>query len=101
MYGVVEVKGHQYRVSQGDVIDVQKIEAEVGATIELDQVLFLGGSSPKVGNPTVKGAKVVAEVVRQARSRKVLAMVRKPGAYRKRFGHRQNYTALKIKEIKA
>lgn len=99
MYGVVEVKGHQYRVKAGDVVDVQKLDAEVGSTVELDKVLFLGGSTPKVGTPVVAGAKVVAEVVRQARSRKVLAMVRKPGKYRKRFGHRQAYTALKIKEI--
>lgn len=101
MYGVVEVKGHQYRVQAGDIIDVQKMDAEVGSTVELDQVLFIGGDTPKVGTPLVSGAKVTAEVIRQARSRKVLSMIRKPGAYRKKFGHRQSYTALKITAVKA
>lgn len=101
MYGVVEIKGHQYRVQEGDLIDVQKMDAEVGTTVELEDVLFVGGDSPKVGTPLVAGAKVVAEVVRQARSRKVIVMKRSPGKYRKKNGHRQHYTALKIKEIKA
>ena len=48
MYSVVEVKGHQYKVSQGDIIDVQKMDAEVGSKIELDRVLFIGGDTPKV-----------------------------------------------------
>lgn len=101
MYGIVEVKGHQYKVKAGDTIDVQKMNAEVGSTVELENVLFVGGDSPKVGTPTVAGAKVTAEVVRQARSRKVIVFVRKPGRYQKKNGHRQPYTGLKIKEIKA
>jgi large subunit ribosomal protein L21 len=101
MYGIVEVKGHQYRVKAGDIIDVQKMDAEVGSTVELDQVLFVGGDAPKVGTPVVEGAKVTAEVVRQARSRKIIVFVRKPGRYQKKNGHRQHYTGLKIKEIKA
>jgi large subunit ribosomal protein L21 len=101
MYGVVEIKGHQYRVQAGDLIDVQKMDAEVGSTVELDNVLFVGGDNPKVGTPVVEGAKVVAEVVRQARSRKVIVLKRKPGKYQTKNGHRQHYTALKIKEIKA
>lgn len=101
MYGVVEIKGHQYRVQEGDLIDVQKMDAEIGSTVELTDVLFVGGENPKVGKPLVEGAKVVAEVVRQARSRKVIVMKRSPGGYRKKNGHRQHYTALKIKEIKA
>lgn len=101
MYGIVEIKGHQYRVQEGDVVDVQKLEGEVGSTVELDQVLFVGGDAPKVGQPTVAGAKVEAEIIRQARSRKVIVSVRKPGRYIKKNGHRQQYTALKIKSIKA
>jgi large subunit ribosomal protein L21 len=101
MYGIVEIKGHQYRVQEGDVIDVQKLEGEIGSNIELDQVLFIGGDSPKIGMPVVAGAKVEAEIIRQARSRKVIVAVRKPGKYRKKNGHRQHYTALKIKSIKA
>lgn len=101
MYGIVEIKGHQYRVKAGDIVDVQKLDEEVGATVELDQVLFIGGDTPKVGAPLVEGAKVVAEVVRQARSRKVIVLKRKPGKYQTKNGHRQHYTALKIKEINA
>ncbi len=101
MYSVVEIKGHQYRVKEGDVIDVQKMDAEVGAKVELDKVLFIGGDAPKVGQPLVDGAKVTAEVVRQARSRKVIVFKRKPGLSRTKNGHRQHYTALKITGIKA
>ena len=101
MYGVVEIKGHQYRVQEGDVIDVQKLDAEVGSTVELDQVLFVGGDTPKVGTPVVEGAKVTAEVLRQARARKVIVFKRKPGLYKTKNGHRQHYTALKITGIKA
>jgi large subunit ribosomal protein L21 len=101
MYGIVEIKGHQYRVNEGDVVDVQKIEGEVGTTITLDKVLFIGGDAPKVGQPVVAGAKVEAEIIRQARSRKVFVMKRIPGTYRKKNGHRQQYTGLKIKSIKA
>jgi large subunit ribosomal protein L21 len=100
MYGVVEVKGHQYRVQKDDIIDVEKMDANVGDTVDLD-VLFIGGDSPKVGTPLVKGAKVTAEVIRQARSRKIIVFKRKPGLSRTKNGHRQHYTALKIKEIKA
>jgi len=101
MYGVVEISGHQYRVEAGMTIDVQKLNEEAGSTIELDKVLFIGGSETKVGVPTVSGAKVVAEVVRHDRSRKVIVFKRKPGKYRKKNGHRQQFTTLKIKEIKA
>ncbi len=101
MYGIVEIKGHQYRVQEGDILDVQKLEGEIGSTVELDKVLFIGGDAPKVGLPTVEGAKVQAEIIRQARSRKVIVSVRKPGKYVKKNGHRQHYTALKIKSIKA
>ena len=101
MYSVVEVKGHQYRVKEGDTIDVQKMDAEVGAKVELDRVLFVGGDTPKVGTPVVAGAKVTAEVVRQARARKIIIFKRKPGLSRTKNGHRQHYTALKITSIKA
>ena len=101
MYSVVEIKGHQYKVQEGDIVDVQKMDAEVGTTVELDRVLFIGGDTPKVGMPVVEGAKITAEVVRQARSRKVIVMKRSPGKYRTKNGHRQSYTALKITSIKA
>lgn len=101
MYGVVEIKGHQYKVQEGDIVDVQKMDAEIGSTVKIDRVLFIGGDAPKVGTPVVAGAEVTAEVIRQARSRKVIVMKRSPGKYRKKNGHRQHYTALKITSIKA
>lgn len=99
MYSVVEIKGHQYKLSAGDMIDVEKIDAEVGATLSFDQVLLIGGTTTVVGVPTVAGAKVTATVVRQGRTRKILVLKRKPGAYRKKNGHRQCYTALLVTEI--
>ena len=101
MYGVVEIQGHQYKVQEGDIVDIQKMDAEVGSKIELDQVLFIGGDTPKVGTPIVEGAKITAEVVRQARSRKIIIFKRKAGLSRSKNGHRQHYTALKITGIKA
>ena len=101
MYSVVEIQGHQYRVKEGDIVDVQKMDAEVGSKVELDKVLFVGGDAPKVGTPTVAGASVTAEVIRQARSRKVIVFKRKAGLSRTKRGHRQHYTALKITGIKA
>lgn len=99
MYGVVEVSGHQYKVQAGDVIDVQKLQAEVGTDFETDQVLFVSGDAPQVGKPTVSGAKVKAKVIKQDKSRKLLVFKRKPGLYQKKRGHRTHYTALLITEI--
>jgi len=100
MYGVVEISGHQYRVKAGDVLDVQKLtDQEAGATVELDQVLFVGGETAIVGKPTVSGAKVVAKVIKHDRSRKIIIFKRKPGAYKRKNGHRQHYTSLLITEI--
>ncbi len=99
MYTVVEIKGHQYKLKAGDLIDVEKIEAEVGSSISFDQVLLVGGDKTIVGAPVVGGAKVTAKVVKQGRTRKILVLKRKPGAYRRKNGHRQCYTGLLITEI--
>ena len=99
MYTVVEIKGHQYKLAAGDLIDVERIEAEVGSTITFDKVLLVGGSKTIVGAPVVGGAKVTAKVVKQGRTRKILVLKRKPGAYRKKNGHRQCFTGLLITEI--
>lgn len=99
MYGIVEISGHQYRVKPGDIIDVQKLNAEAGSEIDLDKVLFIGGDAPEIGAPVVAGAKVTAKVVRHARSRKVIVFVRKPGLYQKKNGHRQHYTSLQITSV--
>lgn len=99
MYGVVEIKGHQYRVSAGDVIDVEKMEGEVGSSVDLDKVLFIGGEKALIGTPVVKGAKIKAKVVRQDRDRKLLVFKRSPGSWRRRKGHRQHFTCLVITEV--
>ena len=99
MYGVVEIAGHQYRVQAGDIIDVQKLAAEVGSDVTLDKVLFVGGEKTAVGTPTVSGATVTARIIRTDRSRKLLVFKRKPGMYKKRKGHRQHYTSLFITEL--
>ena len=99
MYSVVEIKGHQYKLKAGDLIDVEKIDAEVGASVSFDKVLLIGGTTTIVGAPTVNGASVTAKVVRQARTRKILVLKRKPGAYRRKNGHRQCYTGLLITEV--
>ena len=99
MYTVVEIKGHQYKLKAGDLIDVERIDAEEGKTVEFDQVLLIGGTKTIVGAPVIGGAKVTAKVVRQGRTRKILVLKRKPGAYRRKNGHRQCYTGLLITEI--
>jgi large subunit ribosomal protein L21 len=99
MYSIVEIGGHQYKVKAGDLIDVQKLEQAEGADVEFDRVLFVGGTTSIVGAPTVSGASVKAKIVRQARSRKVIVFKRKPGAYKKKNGHRQPYTGLLITEV--
>jgi large subunit ribosomal protein L21 len=99
MYTIVEIKGHQYKVKAGDMIDVERIEAEVGDVLTLDKVLLIGGDTTIVGAPSIGGAKVLAKVVKQGRTRKILVLKRKPGAYRRKNGHRQCYTGLFITEI--
>jgi large subunit ribosomal protein L21 len=99
MFSVVEIKGHQYKVSAGDLIDVEKMDVEEGKTVELDKVLLIGGEKVQVGTPTVAGAKVTAQVVKQARTRKLIVLRRSPGGYRKKNGHRQHFTGLVITEI--
>jgi large subunit ribosomal protein L21 len=99
MYTVVEIKGHQYKLSAGDLIDVEKIDAEVGSVVTFDQVLLVGGTKTLVGAPVVGGAKVTAKIVRQGRTRKILVLKRKPGGRRVKNGHRQCYTGLLITEL--
>ncbi|HSR32164.1 MAG TPA: 50S ribosomal protein L21 [Anaerolineae bacterium] len=103
MYAVVKTGGKQYRVSPGDSIEVEKLPFEVGEKIELDQVLLVAnGSGAKIGRPLVKGAKVKATVTRQAKGRKVIIFKYRPSKrYRRRRGHRQHYTRLRIDEIVA
>ncbi|MDH5580838.1 MAG: 50S ribosomal protein L21 [Bdellovibrionales bacterium] len=99
MYGVVEIKGHQYLVRAGDVIDVDKLADETGTNVSFDSVLFVGGKNPVLGKPVVSGAKVSAKVVKQDKARKLIVFKRRPGQYQKKKGHRTHYTSLLITEI--
>ncbi|MGD8624055.1 MAG: 50S ribosomal protein L21 [Anaerolineae bacterium] len=101
MYAVIKTGGKQYRVKPGDTIDVEKLPYDVGDEIELDQVLLVAnGSDAQIGRPLVKGAKVKATVTRQAKGRKVVIFKYRPSKrYRRKRGHRQHYTRLRIDEI--
>ena len=103
MYAVIKTGGKQYKVAANDVILVEKIEAEPGSTISLDQVLMIGdGANVTIGQPLVSGATVAAEVVDQAKADKVIIFKKnRRHNYRRKRGHRQKLTALKITDIKA
>jgi large subunit ribosomal protein L21 len=103
MYAVVRTGGKQYRVTPGEVIKVERLEGEVGATIALDQVLMIGGDGAgelRVGTPVIDGAKVAAEVLEQAKAPKVIVFKKKRRKnYRRKRGHRQLLTVLRIQDI--
>ena len=101
MYAVVMTGGKQYRVSAGDKIRVEKLNAEAGSTVSLDKVLVIGGEGETmVGAPYVAGASVEAEVVANGKADKVVIFKYKAKKdYRKKQGHRQPYTELKINGI--
>jgi large subunit ribosomal protein L21 len=103
MYAVIKTGGKQYRVSPGDSVDVEKLPYEVGEQIELAEVLVVAKEkSATIGQPLVEGAKVKATVTRQAKGRKVVIFKYRPSKrYRRRKGHRQNFTRLRIDEIVA
>lgn len=101
MYAVVETGGRQYKAVEGEAILVEQLPQEVGAQIELDRVLLISGpNGVKVGQPTVKGARVLATVVEQTQGPKIRVFKYTPRKrYRRRRGHRQPYTRLKIEKI--
>lgn len=100
MYAIIETGGKQYKVSEGDVVRVEKLDAEVDSTVVIDKVLMIGGDNVKVGTPTVDGAKVEAKVKAQGKAKKVIVYKYKPKkGYHKKNGHRQLYTELEITGI--
>ncbi|MCF0147527.1 MAG: 50S ribosomal protein L21 [Clostridium sp.] len=103
MYAVLSTGGKQYRVQEGDVIFVEKLNAEVDSTVELTEVLAVSnGDALKVGTPVVEGAKVVAKVLSQGKAKKITVFKYKAKKdYRKKTGHRQPYTKLVIEKIEA
>ncbi len=99
MYAVIATGGKQYKVSEGDIIRVERLGAAAGETVTFDQVLAVGGDELKVGD-SVKNATVEAQVIREGRERKVIVYKYKPkSGYHKKNGHRQYFTAVKISKI--
>ena len=103
MYAVIATGGKQYRVAQGDVIQIEKLDAEEGASIDFDNVLMVGeGEDVKIGAPYVEGSKVTATVTSQMRGEKIEIMkFRRRKHHQKKTGHRQYLTQIEIKEITA
>ena len=101
MFAVVKTGGKQYKVAQGDMIQVEKLEAEAGKSIDLAEVLMLcDGDKVTVGSPFVAGAKVTAEVVAHKRSPKLIVFKKKRRQnYRRKNHHRQDFTVLTITAI--
>lgn len=103
MYAVIETGGKQYKVSEGDVVFIEKLDAEAGSEIKFEKVLIAGeGEAVKVGTPLVEGASVTAKVLKNGKAKKVLVfkMKRKKNERKKR-GHRQPFTKVEITAINA
>ncbi|MDQ7801987.1 MAG: 50S ribosomal protein L21 [Armatimonadota bacterium] len=100
MYAVVETGGKQLRVSEGQTVRVERIPGEPGQEVVLDRVLMVSGEQTLVGTPWIPGARVVARIVQQGKGRKVTVFKYKPKVrYRRKRGHRQLFTALRIERI--
>ncbi len=101
MYAIIESGGKQYRVEPGAIVALERIPGEVGTRIELGQVLLVSdGQAVKVGQPTVAGARVVSEIVAQSRGEKIdVFKFKKRKKYRRKTGHRQELTQVRIAEI--
>jgi large subunit ribosomal protein L21 len=101
MYAVIRTGGKQYRVAEGDVLRIEKIKGNVGAELKFEEVLMLGGDAPKIGQPTVAGAKVTGKILRQDKERRVLHFRKEKEGWTRRRGHRQPFTEVKVVSISA
>lgn len=101
MYAVIRTGGKQYRVSPNDILNVEKISGDVGEVVQFPDVLMIGGSGePTIGSPTLDGASVAAEVLEQGRDKKIIVFKKKRRQnYRRKAGHRQDITTIRITEI--
>ncbi|MCL2367479.1 MAG: 50S ribosomal protein L21 [Oscillospiraceae bacterium] len=101
MHAVIETGGKQYRVTEGDTLFIEKLEAEAGDSVTFDRVLaVINGEATQFGSPTVAGATVTAEVLKNGKAKKVIVYKMKPKKnYRRKQGHRQPYTQVKINQI--
>lgn len=101
MYAVIATGGKQYRVQEGDVLRVEKLDAEQGSSVDFEQLLMVGsGDQVNIGTPYVEGGKVSAEIQAHGRAKKVeIVKFNRRKHHRKQMGHRQSYTELLIKKI--
>jgi len=101
MYAVIATGGKQYRVEQGEVLRIEKLDAQEGDTVDFDQVLMMGsGDDVNIGAPYIEGGKVSAEVRAHGRANKIeIVKFKRRKHHRKQMGHRQSYTEIVIKEI--
>lgn len=100
MYAIVEFMGKQYRAEKGAVLTVDKIEGEPGTPVSIENVLLVSGSEVKVGNPYVSGVKVSAVLEAHKKAPKIIVFKYKPKKdYRRKTGHRQQYSMIKIQDI--
>ena len=101
MYAVIRTGGKQYRVAPEDIIEIEKVAGDAGEIVQFEDVLMLGGEGdPQIGSPTVSGASVAGQVIEQKRADKILVFKKKRRKnYRRKKGHRQHLTAVRITEI--
>ena len=103
MYAVIETGGKQYRVEQGKLIRIEKLAADAGALVQFNRVLLVAdGDKIRVGTPIVPNAKVTGEILGEEKGEKLVVFkFKRTRGYRRRTGHRQKYTAVRITEISA
>jgi large subunit ribosomal protein L21 len=103
MYAVVATGGKQYKVAEGDILRIEKINGELGSAVAFDKVLLLSdGENVKIGQPDVEGATVHGQIVDQGKSKKIIVFkYKRRKRYRRKQGHRQPYTAVRIDRIEA
>lgn len=102
MYAIIKTGGKQYVVEEGKVISIEKLDVEEGAEVTFDEVLLVSGDDVKIGQPNVAGAKVTGKVLEQGKERKMRIFKYKAKSnYRRRQGHRQPFTKVKIEKIEA
>ncbi|NLN86345.1 MAG: 50S ribosomal protein L21 [Syntrophomonadaceae bacterium] len=101
MYAVIQTGGKQYKVNEGDILKVEKLAGEAGDKLTLDQILILSdGNGLKIGSPLVSGATVTVEVIEQGRGKKITVYkYKRRKNYRRKQGHRQAFTKIKVEKI--
>ena len=102
MYAIIETGGKQYKVSEGDVVFIEKLDVNEGETVKFDKVLAVSGDNMVIGTPVVEGASVSATVLENGKAKKIIVFKYKPKKGSKtKQGHRQPYTKVKIEKINA